>query len=159
MLDTTHPTAIRRLEQQLDLDRTLFVAASKSGTTLETRSQLDYFLEAERQGLVRRGHRPGTELEAFARERDFACVVNGEPTIGGRYSALSPFGMVPAALLGLDVKMLLERADAMARWCRLGEENPGFAVRSRSSARAGARAATRSASTRHPVGSGSGPSS
>ena len=126
VLDTTHPTAIRRLEQQLDLDRTLFVGASKSGTTLETRSQLDYFLKIGK-GSFGAITDPGTELEAFARERDFAFVVNGEPTIGGRYSVLSPFGMVPAALLGLDVKMLLERADAMAQWCRLGEENPGFA--------------------------------
>ena len=70
---------------------------------------------------------PGSELEELARERSFAWVVAGEPTIGGRYSALSPFGMVPAALMDLDVRMILERADAMAQWCRLGEENPGFA--------------------------------
>ena len=126
VLDTTHPTAIRRLEQEVDLDRTLFVGASKSGTTLETRSQLDYFLERG-QGTFGAITDPGTELEQFAREHDFAFVVNGEPTIGGRYSVLSPFGMVPAALLDLDVKMLLERADAMSEWCRLGEENPGFA--------------------------------
>ena len=126
VLDTTHPTAIRRLEQQLDLDRTLFVGASKSGTTLETRSQLDYFL-ARGKGTFGAITDPGTELEQFAREQGFAWVVNGEPTIGGRYSVLSPFGMVPAALLDLDVKMLLERADAMSEWCRLGEENPGFA--------------------------------
>jgi transaldolase/glucose-6-phosphate isomerase len=126
VLDTTHPTAIRRLEQKVDLDRTIFVGASKSGTTLETRSQLDYFLERG-QGTFGAITDPGTELEQFAHERGFAWVVNGEPTIGGRYSVLSPFGMVPAALLDLDVKMLLERGDAMAEWCRLGEENPGFA--------------------------------
>jgi phosphoglucose isomerase-like protein len=126
VLDTTHPTAIRRLEQQVDLDRTLFAGASKSGTTLETRSQLDYFLK-QGKGTFGAITDPGTELEQFAREHDFAWVVNGEPTIGGRYSVLSPFGMVPAALLDLDVRMLLERADAMAQWCRLGEENPGFA--------------------------------
>ena len=125
VLDTTHPTAIRRLEQEVDLDRTLFVGASKSGSTLETRSQLDYFLERGK-GTFGAITDPGTELEQFARDNDFAFVVNGEPTIGGRYSVLSPFGMVPAALLDLDVKMLLERAEAMAEWCRLGEENPGF---------------------------------
>ncbi len=125
VLDTTHPTAIRRLEEQIDPDRTLFVAASKSGTTLETRSQLDYFLERGK-GSFGAITDPGTELEQFARERDFAWVVNGEPAIGGRYSVLSPFGMVPAALMDLDIKMLLERADSMAQWCRLGEENPGF---------------------------------
>jgi transaldolase / glucose-6-phosphate isomerase len=125
VLDTTHPTAIRRLEHQLDLDRTLFVAASKSGTTLETRSQLDYFL-ARGGGAFAAITDPGTELEQFAREHDFVWVVHGEPTIGGRYSALSPFGIVPAVLIDVDAQVLLERADAMAGWCRLGEENPGF---------------------------------
>ncbi len=125
VLDTTHPTAIRRLGEELDLGRTLFVAASKSGTTLETRSQLDYFLQLG-GGAFGAITDPGTELERYAQERDFAWVVHGEPAIGGRYSALSPFGMVPAVLIGVDVRMLLERADAMAGWCRLGEENPGF---------------------------------
>jgi glucose-6-phosphate isomerase len=126
VLDTTHPSAIRRLEDRVDLGRTLFIAASKSGTTLETRSQLDYFLERGGGASFAAITDPGTELEQFARDQDFAWVVHGEPTIGGRYSALSPFGMVPAALLDLDVQALLERADAMAGWCRLGEENPGF---------------------------------
>jgi len=124
VLDTTHPSAVRALEQQLDLERTLFIAASKSGTTLETRCQLDYFLA--RGGTFAAITDPGTELDELARERDFAWVVHGEPTIGGRYSALSPFGMAPAALMGLNVGMLLERAETMAQWCRLGEENPGF---------------------------------
>ena len=124
VLDTTHPSAIRRLEEQVDLERTLFIAASKSGTTLETRSQLDYFLG--RGGSFAAITDPGTELEEFAKEHGFEWVVQGEPTIGGRYSALSPFGMVPATLMDLDIRMLLERADAMAQWCRLGEENPGF---------------------------------
>ena len=125
VLDTTHPSAIRRIEEQLDLDRTLFVAASKSGTTLETRSQLDYFLDRG-AGAFAAITDPGTELEQFAGERDFLWVVRGEPTIGGRYSALSPFGIVPALLIDVDARALLERADAMAGWCRLGEENPGF---------------------------------
>jgi hypothetical protein len=125
VLDTTHPSAIRRLEQELDLERTLFVAASKSGTTLETRSQLDYFLDRG-DGAFAAITDPGTELEQFARDRDFLWVVHGEPTIGGRYSAMSPFGIVPAVLIDVDARVLLERADAMAGWCRLGEENPGF---------------------------------
>jgi len=128
VLDTTHPSAIRRLEGRLELSRTLFVAASKSGTTLETRSQLDYFLDRGGGGGASFAAitDPGSELEQFARDRDFVWVVNGEPTIGGRYSALSPFGMVPAVLFDLDVQQILERADAKAGWCRLGEENPGF---------------------------------
>jgi len=110
VLDTTHPSAIRRLDGRLDRDRTLFVAASKSGTTLETRCQLDYFLKGG--GTFAAITDPGSELERFAREQDFAWVVNGEPTIGGRYSTLSPFGMVAAALMDLDVQSILERADA-----------------------------------------------
>ena len=124
VLDTTHPSAIRRLEDRIDLEKTLFVAASKSGSTLETRSQLDYFMG--RGGTFAAITDPGTELEELANERGFAWVVHGEPTIGGRYSALSPFGMVPAALMDLDAGSLLERADTMAQWCRLGDENPGL---------------------------------
>jgi transaldolase/glucose-6-phosphate isomerase len=128
VLDTTHPTAIRRLEEQLDLERTLFVVSSKSGSTLETRSHADYFFE--RAG--RNGRRfaavtdPGSELESLASERGFYDVFHGEPTIGGRYSALSMFGIVPATLMGLDVRRLLERAEEMREACRLAEGNPGL---------------------------------
>lgn len=130
VLDTTHPRAISDLEARLPLDETLFVSASKSGTTLETRSHTDYFWE-------RTGGRgdafvavtdPGSELEAAANERGFRHVFHGEPTIGGRYSALSPFGVVPAALMGVDVERLLERAEEMRRRCRSGDENPGLAL-------------------------------
>jgi len=128
VLDTTHPAMIRHSLEMLDLDRTLFIASSKSGTTLETRSHLDFFWE-------RNGGRgeffvaitdPGSELESLARERDFLEVFAGEPTIGGRYSALSPFGMVPAALLGIDLERLLERTAEMAEACRFAEGNPGL---------------------------------
>jgi glucose-6-phosphate isomerase len=128
VLDTTHPAMIRHAAESLDLDRTLFIASSKSGTTLETRSHLDFFWE-------RNGGRgeffvaitdPGSELEALARERGFLEVFAGEPTIGGRYSALSPFGIVPAALLGLDLERLLERTAEMVEACRLAEGNPGL---------------------------------
>ncbi|HKB20505.1 MAG TPA: hypothetical protein VKC65_05770 [Gaiellaceae bacterium] len=124
VLDTTHPSAIRRIEDSIDVRGTLFVAASKSGTTLETRCQLAYFLS--RGGAFAVITDPGSELERFAEEEGSQWVVHGEPTIGGRYSALSPFGIAPAELMGLDVQVLLERADTMAGWCRLGEENPGF---------------------------------
>jgi len=124
VLDTTHPKAIRALESQLDVERTLFLSASKSGTTLETRSHTAYFLE--RGGRFAAITDPGSDLETFAGENGFLRVFHGEPTIGGRYSALSPFGMVPAALLGVDVARLLERAEEMADACRLDEGNPGF---------------------------------
>jgi transaldolase / glucose-6-phosphate isomerase len=122
VLDTTHPSAIRALEATLDFDRTLFVSASKSGSTLETRSHTDYFWE--RNG--KRGDRfaaitdPGSALESLARERGFRGIFHGEPTIGGRYSALSAFGMVPAALMGIDVDRLLANAQ------RTADANAGF---------------------------------
>ena len=127
-LDTTHPAAIRSLEERLDLERTFFVVASKSGTTLETRCHMEYFWE--RAG--RRGEAfaavtdPGSRLEEQARERGFRAVFDGEPTIGGRYSALSVFGMVPAVLMGIDLSRLLLRAVEMADACRSEEGNPGL---------------------------------
>ncbi len=122
-LDTTHPAAIRRLE----VDGALFVVSSKSGTTVETRCQFDYLWE-------RTGKRseafvvitdPGSPLEELAHERGVQTVA-GEPTIGGRYSALSVFGLVPAALAGVDVGKLLERAEAMHDACRVAEGNPAL---------------------------------
>jgi transaldolase / glucose-6-phosphate isomerase len=128
VLDTTHPAAVRRITDQLDLDRTLFVAASKSGTTLETRCHLDYFWEraGKRGELFAAITDPGSELEALARERKFAGVFDGEPTIGGRYSALSVFGLVPAALMGVDLERLLDRVEEMVEACRSQEGNPGL---------------------------------
>ncbi len=129
VLDTTHPNAIRRLEASLDLDRTAFVASSKSGTTLETRSHLDYFWE--KTGGKRPEHfaavtDPGSDLETLAKKREFGAVFSGEPSIGGRYSALSPFGIVPAVLMGVDAKALLARAQQMREACRSGSDNPGY---------------------------------
>jgi glucose-6-phosphate isomerase len=128
VLDTTHPAAIRALEESIDLDGTLFISASKSGSTLETRSHTDYFWK--RTGGT--GARfvaitdPGSQLEALAGERKYRHVFPGEPTIGGRYSALSPFGIVPAALMGIDVDRLLANAERMADACRQADGNPGY---------------------------------
>ncbi|HZQ89807.1 MAG TPA: hypothetical protein VFA42_07345 [Gaiellaceae bacterium] len=128
VLDTTHPTAIRALEEQIDLDRTLFVSASKSGSTLETRSHTDYFWKKTRGNGAQFAAvtDPGSQLEALAKERGFRSVFQGEPTIGGRYSALSPFGMVPAALAGIDVDALLASGEEMADRCRRDDGNPGY---------------------------------
>jgi glucose-6-phosphate isomerase/transaldolase/glucose-6-phosphate isomerase len=124
VLDTTHPGAIRRLADSLDLARTLFVVSSKSGGTLETRSQFDFFWErGARRCIVITD--PGSSLEQLAHTRGVP-VCAGEPTIGGRYSALSPFGLVPAALMGVDVSRLLDRAEAMLNACRVAEDNPGL---------------------------------
>jgi hypothetical protein len=124
VLDTTHPKAIRALESKIDPERTLFLSASKSGTTLETRSHTAYFLE--RGGQFAAITDPGSDLERFAQERGFLRVFHGEPTIGGRYSALSPFGIVPAVLMGIDATRLLERAEEMQEACRLADGNPGL---------------------------------
>ena len=133
VLDTTHPKAIRALEEKLDLERTFFVSSSKSGTTLETRSHTDYFWETggKRAEMFCAVTDPGSELEHLARKRGFHAVFAGEPSIGGRYSALSPFGIVPAVLMGVDAAQLLERAREMREACRSGEGNPGFELGNR----------------------------
>jgi phosphoglucose isomerase-like protein len=126
VLDTTHPKAIRRLADSLDLSRTLFVVSSKSGSTLETRSHYDFFWERSK-----RGDRfvavtdPGSALEKLARERG-SPVFSGEPTIGGRYSALSMFGLLPAALMSVDLDRLLAEADSARNACRGADGNPGL---------------------------------
>ncbi|MBV8066149.1 MAG: glucose-6-phosphate isomerase [Actinobacteria bacterium] len=127
VLDTTHPRAIRELEGLIDLERTLFVSASKSGSTLETRSHTDFFWKKTGNGAQWIAITdPGSQLEALASERGFRHVFHGEPTIGGRYSALSAFGMVPAALVGIDIDALLASGEQMAEACRRGDDNPGL---------------------------------
>jgi glucose-6-phosphate isomerase len=129
VLDTTHPAAIRRLERDLDLERTLFLVSSKSGSTIETRSQLEYFWErCEGRGPQFAAITdPGSDLERLANERGFHASFAGEAAVGGRYSALSMFGVVPAALLGVDLERFLGRVeDAMAACHEEGEGNPGL---------------------------------
>ncbi|MDQ3995236.1 MAG: glucose-6-phosphate isomerase [Actinomycetota bacterium] len=127
VLDTTHPDAVRALAQRLDFARTLFLIASKSGTTLETRCHMEYFWETSggRGDAFVAITDPGSALESEARERGFRAVWSGEPTIGGRYSALSVFGMVPAALMGAELDRLLARAQEMVDACR-SEDSPGL---------------------------------
>ncbi len=117
VLDSTDPQQIRALEAQLDLDRTLFIVASKSGTTTEPDAFYRYFCErlSKTVGAQNCGRQfvaitdPGTLLETEAKEQGFrACFLN-DPNIGGRYSALSFFGMVPAALAGYNINLLLDR--------------------------------------------------
>ena len=116
VLDSTHPDAVAALEAALPLDRTLFLISSKSGGTLEPRSMHAHF-----HALAPDGRQwaaitdPGTSLEQLAREQGFRRVFHGAPDIGGRYSALSAFGIVPTALIGADVRGLLERAEVAAR--------------------------------------------
>ncbi|MDP8986893.1 MAG: glucose-6-phosphate isomerase [Actinomycetota bacterium] len=112
VLDTTDPAAIARIGSGADLDDCLFVAASKSGGTIETRSQLAHFWELTGGdgGRFLAITDSGTELAALARERGFRRVYENRPDIGGRYSALSHFGLVPGALIGVDLAGLLDQA-------------------------------------------------
>ena len=129
VLDTTHPEAIRRLERSVDLEQTLFVVSSKSGSTIETRSHLEYFWEQTggRGAQFTAITDPGSELEQLANERGFRATFAGEPEIGGRYSALSMFGIVPAVLMGVDVERFLQVAAEMTLACHgNGDANPGL---------------------------------
>jgi transaldolase/glucose-6-phosphate isomerase len=138
VLDSIHPAAIAATTAELELERTLLVVASKSGSTLEPSLLFAHFEALLRAKLGRAavGSRclaitdPESKLEAMARERGFRRIVLGEPTIGGRYSALSPFGLVPAALQGIDLALWVSRAERMSALCRLdaAEANPGVAL-------------------------------
>ena len=125
VLDSTDPSMIADVEARVDLSRTLFLIASKSGGTIETLSHYRYFHERARQAGVERSGRnfvaitdAGSGLEKLAAENDFGFVFKNPPDIGGRYSALSYFGLVPAALQGIDVRRLLGSAVAMEGRCR-----------------------------------------
>lgn len=133
VLDSTDPAQVRAFEAALDLDRTLFVVSSKSGSTLETSLLHAHFFERLRRRVGGEAAAarfaavtdPGSALDRLARERGFRAVFHGEASIGGRYSALSHFGLAPAALAGLDVRRLLTRARGMAEAC--GPESPASA--------------------------------
>jgi glucose-6-phosphate isomerase len=119
VVDTTDPTALARVAEDLVPERTLHIASSKSGTTLETRSHLDWAWERHpdpaRFAVITD---PGSELAALAAERKFARVFENRPDIGGRYSALSHFGIVPALLSGMEAGVLLTSASMMAERLR-----------------------------------------
>jgi glucose-6-phosphate isomerase len=129
VLDTTHPGTIARVAGGLDLATTLFVVASKSGTTVETLSHFAYFWEqAPRGEQFAAVTDPGSPLESLAREHGFRAVFANPADIGGRYSALSCFGLVPAALIGADLGALLDAAGDAARECEpkaAPADNPG----------------------------------
>src|SRR6266545_3754181 len=113
VLDSTDPAAVLAAERAGDPARTLFVIASKSGTTVETLAFYLYFATRARPEQFVAITDPGTPLETLARERGFRSVVAHPADVGGRYAALTAVGMLPAALLGLDGRTLLERACAL----------------------------------------------
>lgn len=135
VLDSTHPRAIRDLTSRLDLARTLFVVSSKSGSTIEPLSFYAYFREQLRPLTDSPDTRfvaitdPGTSLETLAHARGFLRVFSAPPDVGGRYSALTVFGLLPAALLGIDLSALLNHAYRQSEagaFCVAAEQNPGF---------------------------------
>jgi len=136
ILDSTNPEQVLAKENGVDLKETLFIVSSKSGTTLEPNIFMEYFLNRVKEvvGEDKAGYHfiavtdPDSKLEAFAKQEGFREIYYGKPAIGGRYSALSDFGMIPSAVMGLDVKEFLNRASDMVEACKKSEsvkENPG----------------------------------
>ena len=139
VLDSTDPAQVKAFEHQIDIPKTLFIVSSKSGSTLEPNIFKQYFFERAKQavGAVKVGSQfmaitdPGSKMQQVAEGDRFLHVFFGRPSIGGRYSALSNFGMVPAAVMGVDTKRFLSRAAEMARACgpdAAVDENPGAAL-------------------------------
>jgi transaldolase/glucose-6-phosphate isomerase len=133
VLDSTDPSQIGAVERAIDLPRTIVIVASKSGSTLEPNILKQYFFDrmSQKVGESAAGSRfvaitdPGSKLQQVAERDRFRHVFFGVPSVGGRYSALSAFGLAPAALMGVDVSRLLDRAEAMARRCAPDEEGDG----------------------------------
>jgi glucose-6-phosphate isomerase len=136
VLDSTDPAQVKAFENKIDIARSLFIVSSKSGSTLEPNIFKQYFFERTKQavGADKAGSHfiaitdPGSKMQKVAEADRFRHVFFGRPSIGGRYSALSNFGMVPAAVIGVDTKKFLDRTQEMVRACgpEAGiESNPG----------------------------------
>ena len=139
VLDSTDPAQIKTLGGKVDPASTLFIVSSKSGSTLEPNIFKQYFFERVKEavGANQAGNHfiavtdPGSKLQKVAEDDGFRHIFHGAPSIGGRYSALSDFGMVPAAVMGIDVARFLERAHKMALACsprQPAEDNPGVVL-------------------------------
>src|SRR5262249_19049812 len=139
VLDSTDPAQIRSIEQRIDLERTLFIVSSKSGGTLEPNIFKQYFYERVKAlvGEQEAGRRfiaitdPGSNMQRVAEGDGFRRIFFGVPSIGGRYSALSAFGIVPAAVMGLDVDRFLGAAEEMVHACGAtvpATDNPGVVL-------------------------------
>ncbi|MFL6388332.1 MAG: bifunctional transaldolase/phosoglucose isomerase [Terriglobales bacterium] len=136
VLDSTDPAQIKSIESQVDLAKTLCIVASKSGSTLEPNIFKQYFFERMQQtvGKEKAGEHfiaitdPGSKMQQVAERDQFRKIFFGRPSIGGRYSALSNFGMVPAAIMGLDTAKFLQRTNEMVQACKPEvptNQNPG----------------------------------
>jgi transaldolase/glucose-6-phosphate isomerase len=136
VLDSTDPAQIKAIESKLDLKRTICIVSSKSGSTLEPNIYKQYFFEQikKKVGAQEVGNRfiaitdPGSKMQQVAAADKFRDIFYGVPSIGGRYSALSNFGMIPAAMMGLNVAKFLKNTQEMVKACGAGaaaEVNPG----------------------------------
>ena len=139
VLDSTDPAQVKSFENKVDLAKTLFIVSSKSGTTLEPNIFKQYFFEQVKKavGADQAGSRfiaitdPGSKLEEAAKKDGFRAIFAGRADIGGRYSVLSNFGMVPAAAMGIDTGKFLEQAQQMVEATRARipvEQNPGVVL-------------------------------
>jgi transaldolase/glucose-6-phosphate isomerase len=132
VLDSTDPAQVKAIEELADPRETLYIVSSKSGTTLEPNIFKQYFFE--KSGRAAQHFiaitDPGSKMQKVAEADNFELICYGDPAIGGRYSALSDFGMVPGAAMGVDVVKLLDRAERMAKDCREANasKNPGVAL-------------------------------
>lgn len=138
MLDSTSPSAVQRVAQLTakNPQKTLFIVSSKSGTTTETLSFLNYFYHQQKEISGTEAGRyfmaitdPGTPLENLAKQLGFSQIIRGFPEVGGRFSALSPFGLFPAALMGFDLKKFLEPAVESYQLLKAGSDlHPGLTL-------------------------------
>ena len=139
VLDSTDPAQVKAFENEVDLAKTIFIVSSKSGTTLEPNIFKQYFFERVKQtiGADKAGSRfiaitdPGSKMQQVAEADHFRHIFPGLPSIGGRYSALSNFGVVPAAIMGLDLNRFLSRTQEMVEACGAGvsaDQNPGVVL-------------------------------
>ena len=136
VLDSTDPAQIKAIEKKLDLKRTLCIVSSKSGSTLEPNIFKQYFFERVRKAVGEKGvgsrfiavTDPGSKMQQVAEDDKFWKIFAGDPSIGGRYSALSNFGMVPAAAMGMDLGKFLKTTEEMVKACgasSAADANPG----------------------------------
>jgi transaldolase / glucose-6-phosphate isomerase len=136
VLDSTDPAQVKLREKEINVAKTIFIVSSKSGSTLEPNIYKQYFFELAKKavGADKAGSHfitvtdPGSKMQQVAEADKFRHIAFGSPGIGGRYSALSDFGMVPAAVMGIDVAKLLNMTDVMVEACQAtvpAQENPG----------------------------------
>jgi transaldolase/glucose-6-phosphate isomerase len=139
VLDSTDPAQVKTFEEKVDPAKTIFIVSSKSGGTLEPNIFMQYFFERVKQtvGEQEAGNRfiaitdPGSKMQHVAEQDRFRAIAYGWPSIGGRYSALSDFGLVPATIMGVDVPKFLDRTEEMVQACAPSvpvEENPGVVL-------------------------------